>query len=152
MKIHTPEIDTLNAATLKLWLAQVGDEYLQGTADPARLLNRARLAWRMHGRSDEWITQRMTGQATQDKPTTNMSESALIFAALAELSTQQIEDCVEAISVVDHQASAEKGSRIAAQARIELERQTGKPIVTDLSHVIPVAKNKMRPIKANALK
>jgi len=81
-----------------------------------------------------------------------MSESALIFAALAELSTQQIEDCVEAISVVDHQASAEKGSRIAAQARIELERQTGKPIVTDLSHVIPVAKNKMRPIKANALK
>ena len=153
MKIHIPEIDTPNAEVHKLWLAQVGAEYLQETADPARLLDRARQAWQQQGRSDEWITQRMTtGQVTQYKPTTHMSESALIFAALAELSTQQIEDCVEAISVVDHQASAEKGSRIAAQARSELERQTGKPIVTDLSHVIPVAKNKMRPIKANALK
>jgi hypothetical protein len=67
------------------WLAQVGDEYLQEKADPARLLDRARQAWRQQGRRDEWIAQRMTGQVARDKPTDPMSEMALIFAAQAAL-------------------------------------------------------------------
>jgi len=99
MKIQPPEIDSPNAEAHKLRLAQVGAQYLQETADPALLLDRARQAWRQQGRSDEWITQRMTGQETGDNPTEHMSESALIFAALAELSTQQIADCMEATGV-----------------------------------------------------
>jgi len=121
MKIHPSEFDTSKAEAHKLWLAKVGDEYLQEGADPARLLDRARQAWRQQGRSEEWITQRMTGQEPCDKPTAHMSESALIFAALAELSTQQIADCVEVSGVVDHKAAAEMGRRIAADARQQLE-------------------------------
>ena len=46
----------------KRWLAKVGYERMQKMADPALSLNRARKAWRQHGRSDKWIAQRMTGQ------------------------------------------------------------------------------------------
>jgi hypothetical protein len=126
MKNSPPEFDSSNAESRKLWLAQVGAEYLQEGADPARLLDRARQAWQQQGHSTEWITQRMTGQEPGNNPTTHMTEPELIFAALAELSTQQIADCVEVSGVVDHKAAAEMGSGIAAQARSELEMQTGK--------------------------
>jgi DNA-damage-inducible protein D len=118
----------------------VGYERLREIADPALALERTRENWRKLGRSEKWITQRMTGQETRNKPTdywasheikqgeefailTNiiheewsgisvqkhkdlkrleiqnlrdhMSEAELIFTALAELSTRQIEETAE---------------------------------------------------------
>jgi len=55
------------AEPIKLWLAKVGYERMQGMADPARSLNRARETWQKHGRSDKWIQQRMAGQETRNK-------------------------------------------------------------------------------------
>ncbi|NCP55636.1 MAG: hypothetical protein GW845_10690 [Rhodoferax sp.] len=152
MKIHIPEIDTPNAEVHKLWLAQVGDEYLQETADPARLLDRARQAWQQQGRSDEWITQRMTGQVTHGKPTDQMSEAELIFAALAELSARQIAESMDATGMAENKCAAEIGGRIAAQARQQLESQADKSIVADINQLLPVAQSKMRPLKAKTLK
>jgi len=57
------------AEPIKLWLAKVGYERMQEIADPARSLDRAREAWRKHGRSEKWIQQRMTGQETRNKLT-----------------------------------------------------------------------------------
>ena len=57
------------AEPIKLWLAKVGYERMQEMADPARALDRAREAWRRHGRSEKWIQQRMTGQETRNKLT-----------------------------------------------------------------------------------
>nr|WP_315849054.1 hypothetical protein [uncultured Rhodoferax sp.] len=53
------------AEPIKLWLAKVGYERMQEMADPALSLNRARHTWQQHGRSDKWIQQRMTGQASR---------------------------------------------------------------------------------------
>ena len=57
------------AEPIKLWLAKVGHERLQEIADPAMALDRARGGWRKLGRSEKWITQRMTGQETRNKLT-----------------------------------------------------------------------------------
>jgi hypothetical protein len=54
---------------IKLWLAKVGYERLRDIADPALGLERTRENWRKLGRSDKWITQRMTGQETRNKLT-----------------------------------------------------------------------------------
>jgi hypothetical protein len=57
------------AEPIKLWLAKVGYERMQEIADPALGLERTRETWRKLGRSEKWITQRMTGQETRNKLT-----------------------------------------------------------------------------------
>ena len=57
------------AEPLKLWLAQVGYERIQEMADPERSINRARENWQKHGRSNQWIQQRMMGQEIRNKLT-----------------------------------------------------------------------------------
>ncbi|MBN1258853.1 Bro-N domain-containing protein [Candidatus Peregrinibacteria bacterium] len=57
------------AEPIKLWLAKVGYERMQEMADPSKSVDRAREAWKMHGRSEKWIQQRMMGQETRNKLT-----------------------------------------------------------------------------------
>ena len=57
------------AEPFKLWLAKVGYDRIQETADPSKSLDRARLHWKEQGRSQKWIQQRMTGQETRNKLT-----------------------------------------------------------------------------------
>ena len=57
------------AEPIKLWLAKVGYERMREIADPALALERTRENWRNLGRSEKWITQRMTGQETRNKLT-----------------------------------------------------------------------------------
>ena len=59
-------IPSPKAEPIKLWLAKVGYR-MQEIADPA--LASARENWRKPGRSEKWITQRMTGQETRNKLT-----------------------------------------------------------------------------------
>jgi len=60
----------------------------------------------------------------------HMSEAELIFTALAELSTRQIAQSVEAAGMAQNKTAAKAGGRIARQARNQLESQTGKSVVT----------------------
>ena len=60
----------------------------------------------------------------------HMSEAELIFTALAELSTRQIAESVEATGMAENSEAAKKGGRIAKQARKALEDKTGKSVVT----------------------
>ena len=62
-------IPSPKAEPFKLWLAKVGYERIQETADPSRALDRARQTWKKQGRSKQWIQQRMTGQETRNKLT-----------------------------------------------------------------------------------
>ena len=72
----------------------------------------------------------------------HMSEAELIFTALAELSTRQIAQSVEATGMPDNKAAAKAGGRIARQARNQLESQTGKSVVTGESF-LPTATKKI---------
>ncbi|MBU3964758.1 hypothetical protein KKG29_01420 [Patescibacteria group bacterium] len=59
----------------------------------------------------------------------HMSDAELVFTALAELSTRQIAETMETKGLEENKAPAKKGGRVAKNARLELERKTGKKIV-----------------------
>ena len=67
----------------------------------------------------------------------HMSEAELIFTALAELSTRQIAESVQATGMANNKSAAKTGGRIARQARNQLEDQTGKSVVTDANYLPP---------------
>ncbi len=73
----------------------------------------------------------------------HMSEAELIFTALAELSTRQIAESVEATGMDENAEAGKKGGGIAKKARLELEQKTGKSVVTG-DNYLPGAGQKRR--------
>ncbi len=67
----------------------------------------------------------------------HMSEAELIFTALAELSTRQIAESVEAIGMDENAVAGKKGGGIAKRARRELEAKTGKKVITGDNYLPP---------------
>ena len=67
----------------------------------------------------------------------HMTEAELIFTALAELSTRQIAQSVEATGLSENKNAAQAGGRIARQARRQLEDQTGQSVVTGENYLKP---------------
>lgn len=72
----------------------------------------------------------------------HMSEAELIFTALAELSTRQIAETDEAKGLQENAKASKKGGKIAKDARVQLEIQTGKKVVTGENFLPPTAENK----------
>jgi len=70
----------------------------------------------------------------------HMSEAELIFTALAELSTRQIAESVEATGMNENKSAAKTGGNIAKKARLDLEGKTGKRVVTAESYLPPSQK------------
>ena len=70
----------------------------------------------------------------------HMSEAELIFTALAELSTRQIAESVQATGLPENAEAGKKGGRVAKNARLELEKKTGKPIISDENFLPPPKK------------
>lgn len=73
----------------------------------------------------------------------HMSEAELIFTALAEFSTRQIAETIEAKGLEENKIPAKKGGRVAKNARLELERKTGKRIVTGKNFLVNKKGNKL---------
>jgi hypothetical protein len=69
----------------------------------------------------------------------HMSEAELIFTALAELSTRQIAETIAATGMAENQTAAKTGGKIAKRARLELEAQTGKRVVTGENYLPPAS-------------
>ena len=67
----------------------------------------------------------------------HMSEAELIFTALAELSTRQIAETDEAKGLKQNAVAGKKGGKIAKDARLKLEEQTGKKVVTGENFLPP---------------
>ena len=78
----------------------------------------------------------------------HMSEAELIFTALAELSTRQIAESVDATGMTQNKSAAKAGGRIAAKARGLLESQTGKSVVTGTNYLPPVGAKTVVVVKA----
>jgi DNA-damage-inducible protein D len=72
----------------------------------------------------------------------HMSEAELIFTALAELSTRQIAATDEAKGLHENAKASKKGGKIAKDARLQLEQQTGKKVVTGENFLPPVTSKK----------
>jgi hypothetical protein len=72
----------------------------------------------------------------------HMNEAELIFTALAELSTRQIAESVNATGMVENADAGTKGGKIAKKARLELEEKTGKSVITYENYLPPAKKQK----------
>lgn len=73
----------------------------------------------------------------------HMSEAELIFTALAELSTRQIAESMEAIGMKENKVAGKKGGGIAKKARRELEAKTGRKVVTGESFLPPSSRKEL---------
>ena len=69
-----------------------------------------------------------------------MSEAELIFTALAELSTRQIAESVEATGMNENEVAAKIGGGIAKKARLELEGKTGRRVISAENYLPPSKK------------
>jgi len=72
----------------------------------------------------------------------HMSEAELIFTALAEMSTRQIAESFEATGMIENADAGKKGGGIAKNARVELEKKTGRTVVTPDNFLAPAQKIK----------
>ena len=77
------------------------------------------------------------------------SEAELIFTALAELSTRQIAESVNATGMPENKNAGKKGGKIAKKARLELESKTGKSVITSDNYLPPAKKPKQLKEKKN---
>jgi hypothetical protein len=60
----------------------------------------------------------------------HMSEAELIFTALAELSTRQIAETMNATGLTENKTASKTGGGIAKKAKLELEEKTGMKVVS----------------------
>lgn len=63
----------------------------------------------------------------------NMTNKELVLNMLAELSTKEISEAQNPASFDDHMDIARRGGNVAKEARLRLEQETGKPVVTPLN-------------------
>ncbi len=60
----------------------------------------------------------------------NMTNKELVMNMLAELSTKEISEAVNPQSLSEHEDVAKRGGGVAKEARLKLEAETGKQVVT----------------------
>ena len=75
----------------------------------------------------------------------HMSEAELIFTALAELSTRQVAENMEAIGMAENKKAARRGGNVARVAKEKFEEETGQSVVTNENYL--PKKNKKRKIE-----
>ena len=72
-----------------------------------------------------------------------MSEAELIFSALAELSTRQVAESVDATGMDENEKAARTGGRIAQKARLDLEEKTGRKVVS-ADNLLPPGRKQLK--------
>jgi len=65
----------------------------------------------------------------------HMTEAELIFTALAELSTRQIAESMNAKGMPENKTASKAGGKIAKTARIELENKTGQNVILNKNYL-----------------
>ncbi|MFH1652711.1 MAG: BRO family protein [Pseudomonadota bacterium] len=73
----------------------------------------------------------------------HMNEAELIFTALAELSTRHIAESVNATGMEENKDAGVKGGGISKKARVELEEETGRSVVTGTNY-LPKGKKRLK--------
>ena len=63
----------------------------------------------------------------------NMTNKELVLNMLAELSTKEISESTNPSTFSEHKDVARRGGNIAREARLRLEEETGKPVISPLN-------------------
>ena len=181
------------AEPLKLWLAKVGNEYIQETENPELSFERMTEIYRAKGRSDEWIKERLQSISTRKlltdewktrgvqegqefsiltatiskgtfglTPTEHsqlkglekqnlrdhMTPLELILTSFGEEVTRQIAINDEAKGFNENHDAATKGGALAGQARLNVENQLKKSVISSENFLTP-NNDKNKPTELN---
>ncbi len=168
-------IPSPKAEPFKLWLARVGYERLEETADPELAFERAMQTYLRKGYSKEWINQRLksievrkdltdewqnrginkgiefailTDEITKawanrsvkeykqlkglkkENLRDNMTNLEIVLNMLAEASTTEISKKKKPAGLSQNKQVAREGGHVAGLARKEIEKQTGRSVIT----------------------
>jgi DNA-damage-inducible protein D len=110
------------------------DHDVKGEGEYAILTNFIHQEWSGVSIKEHKAIKDLTSQNLRD----HMSEAELIFTALAELSSRQIAESIDARGMEENKKAGKKGGGIAKKARLELEEETGKKVVTG-KNFLPLA-------------
>lgn len=80
----------------------------------------------------------------------HMSEAELIFTALAELSTRQVAENMEATGMNENKKAARRGGNVAKVAKEKFEEETGQKVVTNENYLPPKSDKKQIKSKKDA--
>jgi hypothetical protein len=69
----------------------------------------------------------------------HMTDAELVFTALAELSTRQIAESMEATGLEENKIPAKQGGNIAKDARRQLEAKTGKSVISQNNFILEIS-------------
>ena len=74
----------------------------------------------------------------------NMTNKELVLNMLAELSTKEISETTNPESFPEHEDVAKRGGNIAKEARLKLEAETGKKVISPLNakNMLSIEENK----------
>lgn len=111
-------IPSPKAEPFKLWLAQVGSERLDETADPELSIDRAVQNYQRMGYSEQWI---------------NMTNTELVLNMLAEVAATDIAQVRQPQGFAESAQTAQEGAQTAKAARLQLEKSTGRKVVSKLN-------------------
>lgn len=65
----------------------------------------------------------------------HMTEAELIFTALAELTTRNIAENIDAIGMEENKKAGKQGGKVAKKARKDFEKQTGKKVISSENYL-----------------
>ena len=80
----------------------------------------------------------------------HMSEAELIFTALAELSTRQVAENMDATGMNENKKAARRGGNVAKVAKEKFEEETGQKVVTAENYLPPKSAQKQIKSKKEA--
>lgn len=79
--------------------------------------------------------QKLKGLEKKHNLRDHMTEAELLFTALAELSTRQIAESMNAKGLTENKNASKAGGKIAKTARLELEDKTGQKVISNKNYL-----------------
>jgi hypothetical protein len=79
--------------------------------------------------------QKLKGLEKKHNLRDHMTEAELLFTALAELSTRQIAESMNAKGLTENKKASKAGGGIAKTARLELEDKTGQKVISNKNYL-----------------
>lgn len=152
-------IPSPKAEPFKLWLAQLGRERLEEIENPQLAQERMKFYYEQKGYPEEWIAARLRGMAVRQNLTDewkergitedrdyailtaeisrvssashHMTDLELIFTMLGERVTTEISQQEKPNTFHKSKQVAQRGGRVAGNARREAERELGHSVVSE---------------------
>jgi hypothetical protein len=152
-------IPSPKAEPFKRWLARVGYERIQEIEDPELATKRTRALYKAKGYSDDWVEKRMRSIAIltaeiskatfgltpsqytefkrlkRENLRDHMTDLELIFSMLGEAATTEIARNRDALGFPQNKKVANEGGTVAGNARNELEKKSGRKVVTSENYL-----------------